>query len=35
VTALVEAGLIEQPGLRLSVTAHSARARLDLGGEPA
>jgi predicted transcriptional regulator len=35
VTALVEAGLIEQHGLRLSVAARSVQARLDLGGEPA
>ncbi len=35
VTALVEVGLIERHGLRLSVTAHSVQARFDLTGEPA
>jgi predicted transcriptional regulator len=35
VTALVEAGLIERHGLRLSVSARAIQARLDLTGEPA
>lgn len=35
VTALIGAGLIEQHGRRLSVSARSVQARLDLSGEPA
>ncbi|WP_187371280.1 hypothetical protein [Methylobacterium oryzihabitans] len=34
VTALVEAGLIEQHGRRLTVAARSVHARLDLSGAP-